>query len=533
MAKKSNEKEKEQQEEVKEVKEVEKEEVVKETTEEPVVEEAPSKSTEKKEKTETTETTKETKRIVKTDVGAKDGQTKCPKCGSTDIALNVKNGHLRCNFCRFEFKPEKVEGLEKDIDNLTGEVIGSGAKDIIADANDVVTFKCSSCGATVVVDTSESTQARCHWCRNTLSVNEQIPNGAVPDQVLPFGISKAEAEEEIKKFVNARQFFAHPVFKKEFTTSNIMGVYFPYMLVDVNAHSNLEGEGEHLVRRYTVGDDDHKETRYDADLYEVERDFDITINDLTVESNSDRINNTQKEKTNNVINAIMPFDTENCVKYDSNYLKGYTSEKRDINIDELKPIVEAQTKDVARFAANPSLSHYDRGVRWEKETLKVKGQQWKSAYLPVWLYSYQQVKGNDKILHYVAVNARTKETMGSVPINYTLLTIISLIIELLCIVTMVSIETDSGIKYVLVLPGVIFFLVKRSKYRNDGARHYHERETKHEIKNLQKKDVYIKRENGLSNSQIKGKNNMSVTGSSISNNIINNFKDGVINKNIK
>ena len=26
--------------------------------------------------------------IVKTDVDAKDGQTKCPKCGSTDISVN-------------------------------------------------------------------------------------------------------------------------------------------------------------------------------------------------------------------------------------------------------------------------------------------------------------------------------------------------------------------------------------------------------------------------------------------------------------
>ena len=32
--------------------------------------------------------------IIQTDVGAKDGQNKCPKCGSTDIALNVNNGKL-------------------------------------------------------------------------------------------------------------------------------------------------------------------------------------------------------------------------------------------------------------------------------------------------------------------------------------------------------------------------------------------------------------------------------------------------------
>ena len=112
-------------------------------------------------------------RIVKTDVGAKDGQNKCPRCGSTDISVNVNTGRLRCNFCRYEFEPEKVQGMETDITKLQGEIMGSGTQDIVADAQNVMTFKCSSCGAEVVIDTSESTQARCHWCRNILSVNQQ------------------------------------------------------------------------------------------------------------------------------------------------------------------------------------------------------------------------------------------------------------------------------------------------------------------------------------------------------------------------
>ena len=105
--------------------------------------------------------------IVKTDIDAKDGQNKCLKCGSTDISLNVNTGKLRCNFCRYEFEGKKVDGFNDDISKLQGQVVGSGATNIIADTNDVITFKCSSCGSEVVVDTSNSMQARCHWCRNT------------------------------------------------------------------------------------------------------------------------------------------------------------------------------------------------------------------------------------------------------------------------------------------------------------------------------------------------------------------------------
>ena len=462
--------------------------------------------------------------IVKTDVGAKDGQNKCPKCGSTDISVNVNNGHLRCNFCRYEFEPEKVAGLETDISQLKGEVIGSGATDIVADTSDVVTFKCSSCGAEVVIDTSEVTKERCHWCRNTLSVNQQIPNGSVPDVVLPFTVKKEDARAQIEKFVSKRQFYANPQFKKEFTTENIMGVYFPYMVVDTNAHSKMSGEGEQEVRHYTIRKGDHSETYYDADLYHVEREFDIAIEGLTIEASADKLNKKAVDKTTNVINSIMPFDNENAVKWNANYLKGYSSEKRDINIEQVKTLVEAQSKDIARFAANDTLEQYDRGVAWSSEELEIKGQQWKAAYLPVWLYSYQEVKGNKKLLHYVAVNARTKETMGSVPIHMPKLLGVSFLVECGGVLAMLFVDFDYD--WLFLLLGVIYFIIIYTRYRNDNARHKYEVETKKEISNLKEEDRLISRRTKLTNSYMVGANNTSIRGDNpdaLASQIINNI----------
>ena len=88
--------------------------------------------------------------------------------------------------------------MEKDIHELEGEIIGSGTQDINEEAaENILPLKCTSCGAEVVIDTTEATQARCHWCRNTLSINQQIPNGSIPDVVLPFNVKKEEAKNEI------------------------------------------------------------------------------------------------------------------------------------------------------------------------------------------------------------------------------------------------------------------------------------------------------------------------------------------------
>lgn len=470
--------------------------------------------------------------IVQTDTGAKDGQNKCPKCGATDISLNVNNGKLRCNFCRHEFEPEKITGMEDDLSQLKGQVMGSGAQNIIADVSEVLTFKCESCGAEVVIDTASAMQARCHWCRNTLSVNQQIPNGSVPDVVLPFQVRKEEAEAQITNFVGKRKFFAHPEFKAEFTTKNIMGVYFPYMVVDVNAHVNLNGQGEHQVRKYNVKRGDKYYTYYDADVYAVEREFDLVVDGLTIESSSDRLNNMSSDKTNNVINAIMPFDIENCVKYNANYLKGYTSEKRDTNVDELHPLVETQAKDIARHSANETLELYDRGVCWHSEQLSIKGEQWKAAYLPVWLYSYQQVKGDKKVLHYVAVNARTKETMGSVPIHIPKLLLISFLVEILGIIGMLFVDFDYN--WLFLSLGFIYYFIMYSRYRNSGARHTYEKETKKQMANIRKVDRLINKKTGLKNSRMEGANNLQVNGASNKNSFLEKIaNDSQLNSVIK
>ncbi len=456
--------------------------------------------------------------IIDTNKKEKDGENRCPKCGASDVTLNIKKGKLVCNYCFTEFEKEEIEGFENDAENLKGETRGSGTKDIEND-NDVITLRCGGCGAEVVINTKEAMNARCHWCRSILSINEQIQNGAVPDVVLPFQLEKKEAEANIKQFVDKRQFFANPNFKREFTTQNIIGVYFPYMIVDAKYHALFSGKGEHLVRKYTVEHDDKETTKYDADLYKIKRDFDISIKGLTIESNSDRLDKKNKQKTNNVINAIMPFDTENCIKYHSNYLVGYSSEKRDVNISHIEEKVDKELKDITRFALNEKIKFYDRGVKWEEENFDTKGKQWIAAYLPVWLYSYQDSK---KILHYVAVNARSGKTMGSIPMNKLKLTLISFLIEVLALVIAFFIaqnsneSTDIFLFIIFGLIGPIYYGIKYSKYRNSSARYNYEIVTPSNITNLVEEDELLKHEKGLDNSRMSGANNKRLEGENIS-----------------
>ena len=353
-------------------------------------------------------------------VELKDGLNRCPKCGATDIRHKPGSDLLICQYCRNQWHGERVEeqfGFGEGIEELKGRVIASGARDIQADAASLMSFKCTGCGADVTVNTQNAMTARCHWCRHVFGINEQVANGAVPDAVLPFHIKKEDAVARIRQFVDKRKLFALKAFKQEFTPENVVGVYLPYMIVDGNVSADVAGYAQIETRRYTRGSGDKKTTYYDADVYQVQRHVDFTVDDLTLESSTERGNLDTRANTNNIINTILPFDTKNAVKWNASYLAGFSSEKRDRDVEHLQPRLEDQLLSIARAQVKASMSQYDRGVRWEQERLDVHGTRWVSMYLPIWLYSYHQPGSKGGLLHYIAVNGRTGETMGSVPVQ--------------------------------------------------------------------------------------------------------------------
>jgi hypothetical protein len=349
----------------------------------------------------------------------KDGANRCPKCGATDIRHKAGTDLLVCAYCRNEWQGVRVEerfGLGEGLDTLAGTRIASGARDIAADASALRSFRCGGCGAEVTINTESTMTARCHWCRHEFGINEQVANGAVPDAVLPFRIGKDDAVARIRQFVGKRRLFALKAFKDAFTPENVIPVYLPYMIVDGRVSADVAGQGEIETRRYTRGKESDETTYYDADVYRVARHVDFTIEDLPLESSRERGNLDTTSNTNNIINAIQPFDTKNAVKWNASYLRNCSSEKRDLDVADLQPRLEDALLSVARAQVEGSVNRYDRGVRWEQERLVLHGTRWVAMSLPVWLYAYRQRSGGG-MLHYIAVNGRTGETMGSVPVQ--------------------------------------------------------------------------------------------------------------------
>ena len=352
-----------------------------------------------------------------TPAGEADGLVRCGRCGATDVVFKPETGTLMCEFCRFEWTGARLDeamGLSEGIGALSGRILSTASADITDDQT-LMTFKCDGCGAEVMVDTARSLQARCHWCKHVLSINNRIPNGAVPDGILPFSVTREQAMESIADFVAQRKTFAHPEFAATFRPENVMGVYIPYMTVDGRVTSRLDGVGEINRGRVKVGENSYE---YKVDRYAVARELDLEIDDVIVETSASKADINATESTNNIINSVLPYDVKNIVRFSASFLGDeYTSERRDMDVDHADDAAYDHMLTIARGTSTSSVSQYDRGVRWEQEQLSVMGTRWTSVLLPVWLYGFEERGRQGSVTHYIAVNGRTRATMGSVPIN--------------------------------------------------------------------------------------------------------------------
>lgn len=437
-----------------------------------------------------------------------DESKRCPKCGASEVKINVKTGKLRCDFCRFVFEDEKfTDNLHLDeLVNL--DEISYGRTDTKAAFGDNFrTIKCTGCGSLVTINASEATHSRCHWCRTRLSIDNSIDSGLVPDMILPFVVSKEEARKNINAFLSKRSFFAKKEFKDELNLDNIYGVYLPYILVDFNEHVSFSGTGERTI---SVSGD--KEKVYTVEQYHVEREFDLLVDDYLIESNTENLNLVNNKKSTNILNSLLPFDTENSVKFSSNYLIGFSTERRDLDSKEIGKKIEDQLQDINKGAVLNSISQYKRGVAWDNEDYEVKGKKYLATYLPFWIYGYKDRRTN--YLHYIGVNGRSKKTNGNVPVDKGKLGFVGLFITILLLMLAMNISDDIKVHAFSIMLGIFIWFKMYNFHTNIDSRFRYEFQSKTKLLNLRKKDTFIRKYTTKDSSYLRA-NHMSFKGSQI------------------
>lgn len=319
----------------------------------------------------------------------------CPNDGSTDIYWEIESRRLICRYCRKAIADDPTPATGQV---LNGIAVAAGASQVLP-VDNICVFRCESCGAEVITDTTTGMSARCSWCRSNLIAGDVISNEFTPDGIIPFAMSEKQAIDSFRKWVRKHWFV-----RKDFGNVPdliIKPVYYPFYVLDATMQMSVNGVGEKQVRRYRSGNYDC----IDYERYRLHGPAVGYIDDQERVALSEIVNET-------IVSLIRPFDwsAPHLRQFDYRYLNGYNAEHRDIDFHSIQRSV--QDEEAAAVT-----SEFDRELDTEMSP-RIDGTTPVIGYVlaPVWLLTY--VDDVDDRTYFFAINGQNGRSAGVLPLDW-------------------------------------------------------------------------------------------------------------------
>lgn len=325
-------------------------------------------------------------------------QYKCPEC-EADLKFDPRDSMLKCEYCGYE------EEVLEDKENVEFDFT-QGLQQEESWNDETKTFKCSQCDSLNVVSINEICHI-CPFCGSTqITETEELP-GIKPHRVVSFTIDSKKAEESYKLKIKKNIFVPSKVKKMQDIKLNISGVYLPVFTFDTNTSSKYAGR---LGKTYvtTVGSGKNRRTVTRVRWFSVKGTKNLTFDDLLV--------NSGKKITQNELNKIEPFDTNNAYNYNNKYLASFIAEHYSLNLDDSWKYAKVKIDNVIKQEILSDYIH-DR-VAYLNVLSDYQDIKYKYVLVPVWIGVF---KYNNKSYRFL-VNG-TNESRMHAKVPYSLLRI--------------------------------------------------------------------------------------------------------------
>ncbi len=325
---------------------------------------------------------------------------KCPCCGGA-VAFDSGLQKLKCPFCDTEFELDDLKTFDEEVknegtDNFTWNTT-PGSEWTEAEASQIQSFVCKSCGGEIVGDMNMAATA-CPYCGNPVVVSGQFSGMLKPDYVIPFKLDKAAAMERLKKHMSGKKLLP-PAFKDAHHIEEVKGVYVPFWLFDADVDAHIRYKAS---ERHTWQDDRYKyeETKY----FCVVREGKIAFDKVPVDGSS-KIDDTLME-------SLEPFNFKEAKDFNTAYLAGYVADKYDVDAGTSIGRANERIRRATERAFRRTVKGYD-SVDVETSTIRLDNAEAKYALYPVWLLNTTW-NGSKYVF---AMNGQTGKFVGNLPMD--------------------------------------------------------------------------------------------------------------------
>lgn len=344
---------------------------------------------------------------------------KCPNCGA-DMAFDTQTGMLRCESCGRTDNIEQMAGNGHsskkgdafyEMDEEDRKAADSAFEYDYSDPNDTdepskhSTFQgseakeyhCNNCGAVLITD-AQTTATTCSFCGAGVVLSDRLSGNLAPSLVIPFTISKEQAQEAFKKWCK-KGLLTPSDFMTADRIKNITGMYVPFWLYDLNGRGEVEATCTR-VRTYTRGDWIYTETKW----YHVYRKVDLSYNRVPCDSS--------KKMDDAMMDKIEPYDYNNLKQFKMPYLAGYIAEKYDFDDEQLLSRIKERVHNYVQQYIRSTINGYTT-VNINRENINIRKKNAHYTLMPVWMvcYDYRQAE------HIFLMNGQTGKIVGKPPLS--------------------------------------------------------------------------------------------------------------------
>lgn len=329
-------------------------------------------------------------------------QYPCKNCGA-DLRFAPGTNALVCPYCGTE---NEIAAADTAIEELDFEAAVRGLAGS-AETLEVVTAKCSNCGAETTLDPNVTADV-CAFCGAPLVLEGASTRLIKPQSLLPFRVTEAEAQAAFQKWLKGLWFAPNDVKRHSGANRGLTGLYIPHWTYDAATDTRYTGQRGtyyYTTETYTATENGKPVTRtrqvrhtaWSPAAGRVHVDFD----DVLVCA-SETLPAVYRPR-------LGPPELQALVPYTDAYLSGFRTEHYTVGLEEgFRAACEQMQPEIDRVIRNDiggdeqRISHKDTTYR---------DVTFKHILVPLWLSTYRY---KDKPYRFV-VDARTGRVQGERP----------------------------------------------------------------------------------------------------------------------
>jgi ribosomal protein S27AE len=329
-------------------------------------------------------------------------ESPCPACGAK-LVYSAEKESLSCGHCGYSEAPDR--SADRIVEQTLAPFLEQAGTFTPSDTGQQ-TYVCSGCGAQTLIE-ARSVKMVCGFCGSP-RVNESALEHTFiqPQGMLPFQISRLEAEEAFKGWIK-KGWFRPNTLKSLSKTDVLHGIYLPFWTYDAQTQSDWEGYAGfyyYVTQTVTVNGKTQtrsvRHTRWEYRSGHLGHFFDDLLVCGSEAHAAERIQ------------GVLPYDLSRTINFDPRLLLGWETEVYDVEVDKgYGKAVRTMEASLREMCGRELGGDTQRGLKIQTE---FSGQSFKLLLAPLWICTYVYSGKTYRFL----VNGQTGKIDGNKPVSW-------------------------------------------------------------------------------------------------------------------